>query len=322
MKFQLTWLRRHVDLPETAEEVAERLTAVGLTVDDTEGDGDSSVFDLDIGANRCDAMNHVGVARELAVAFGREVKLPEPAFQESDERIEELTSVTVEAPDLCPRYAARVVRGVKGGPSPSWMQESLEACGIRPISMIVDITNYVLLELGHPLHAFDLSLLAEQRIVVRRATAGEKLTTLDEVKHELGTDALLIADAKQGIALAGVMGGANSEIRDDTKDVLLESAWFDPVSIRRSSKKAGLHTEASHRFERGADFDMVPLALDRAAALLAEHAGGTVVAGTLDICSEPPSLREIHLRRSRVDLTCGASIPAVFVTERLTALGF
>ena len=322
MKFQLGWLREHVELPESAEEVAEKLTAVGLTVDDHEGEGDEAVFDLDIGANRCDAMNHVGVARELAVAYGRELKVPEPAFDEDGESVDSATSVEVEAPDLCPRYMARVVRGVTIGPSPAWMASRLEAVGIRPINLVVDVTNYVLLELGHPLHAFDLSLLDGERIVVRRAAEGETLETLDGEQRELWPDALLIADASRGVALAGVMGGANTEIRDETKDVLLESAWFDPVSVRRSSKRVGLHTEASHRFERGADFDMVALALDRAAELLVELAGGRALAGAIDVRVEPEPLREVSLRRARLDRLIGEEVPAEFVESVLPALGF
>lgn len=322
MKFQLGWLREHVDLPESAEEVADKLTAVGLTVDDHEGEGDAAVFDLDIGANRCDAMSHVGVARELAVAYGRELRVPEPAFEEEPETVDSATSVEVEAPDLCPRYMARVVRGVTVGRSPEWMASRLEAVGIRPINVIVDVTNYVLLELGHPLHAFDLSLLDGERIVVRRAAEGETLETLDGEERELWPEALLIADASRGVALAGVMGGANTEIRDETRDVLLESACFDPVSVRRSSKRVGLHTEASHRFERGADFDVVPRALDRAAQLLVELAGGRALAGSIDVRAEPVPLREVRLRRERLHRLIGEEVPADFVESVLPALGF
>jgi phenylalanyl-tRNA synthetase beta chain len=322
MKFQLGWLKEHVELTESVEEIADKLTAVGLTVDDFEGEGDATVFDLDIGANRCDAMNHVGVARELAVAYGRELKLPEPSFEEDIEPVESATSVEVEAPDLCPRYAARVVRDVQQNPSPSWMTERLDACGIRPISLLVDITNYVLLELGHPLHAFDLTLLAEERIVVRRARDGETLETLDGEKRELWPDALLIGDAERGVALAGVMGGANTEIRDSTRDVLLESAWFDPVSIRRSSKRVGLHTEASHRFERGADLDMVTRALDRCAELLVELGSGRVLAGRVDVAVEAEPQREVTLRRARLERLVGEEIPGDFVEKTLPALGF
>ncbi len=322
MKFQLGWLREYVELPEGAEEIADKLTEVGLTVDDFEGEGDATVFDLDIGANRCDAMNHVGVARELAVAYSRELKVPEPSFEEDIEPVESATSVEVEAADLCPRYAARVVRDVQKAASPEWMTQRLDACGIRPISLLVDVTNYVLLELGHPLHAFDLSLLAEERIVVRRARDGETLETLDGERRELWPEALLIADAERGVALAGVMGGANSEIRDSTRDVLLESAWFDPVSIRRSSKRVGLHTEASHRFERGADLDMVPRALDRCAELLVDLAGGRVLAGRIDVARDPEPLREVTLRRRRLTRLVGEEIPSAFVEATLPPLGF
>ena len=193
------------------------------------------------------------------------------------------TRVEIDSPELCGRYTARVLRGVKIGPSPDWLRQRLEALGQTSINNVVDATNYVMLELGHPLHAFDLDLLNEQRIVVRRARPGEKIRTLDGIERTLTTDMCVIADATRAVAIAGVMGGAESEIRSTTRNVLLESAWFDPISIRRTSKALGLRTEASMRFERGADPEMAELASRRCAELIQQLAGGEILAGVVDV---------------------------------------
>jgi phenylalanyl-tRNA synthetase beta chain len=322
MKIHLGWLREHVDLPESAEEVGRRLTTLGLALDGIENAGDGAVLDLDVGSNRPDAMSHVGVARELATALGRELRVPRSLPEEGSEDVDSVTSVTIEDADLCPRYTARVVKGVRVGPSPAWMKDRLEACGIRPINVMVDVTNYVLLELGTPLHAFDLSRLAGRRIVVRRSRVGETMATLDGTTRTFEGDELLIADAERGVAVAGIMGGADSEIRDDTRDVLIESAYFDPASIRRTARRLGLHTEASHRFERGADIDAVPRALDRCATLMAQLAGGTVLSGIIDVGGALPPKREVRLRRARVTLLCGLEIPDASIERTLTGLGF
>jgi len=321
MKFQLGWLKEHVDVREDVGALSRRLTSLGFAVDGVEGSDDATVFDLDVTTNRVDAMNHVGLARELAAALRVPLRLPDTTLAESSERAADVTSVEVEDADLCPRYVARVVRGVKVGKSPAWMADRLAACGVRPINVLVDVTNYVLLELGQPLHAFDLDLLAGRRIVVRRARPGEKLTTLDGQERALEREMLMIADAQQAVAVAGVMGGANTEIRDATTDVLIESAAFAPASIRRTSRALGMHTEASHRFERGTDWDVVPLAADRAAQLIAELAGGVVLAGRIDVASAAPPLREVRLRAKRLELLCGISIPASDVERILAALG-
>lgn len=324
MKFQAGWLREHVDLPEPPAEIGRRLTSLGFALDgiEREADGDAAVLDLDVGSNRPDAMNHVGIARELAAALRRPLALPPSRLSESGEQASSAASITVDAPDLCPRYCARVIRGVKVGPSPAWMAARLEACGIRPINVVVDVTNYVLLELGHPLHAFDLDLLEGRRIVVRRARAGESLTTLDGQERPLEPDMLLIADGARGIAIAGVMGGANSEIRDETRDVLLESAVFAPSSIRRTSRLLGLHTEASHRFERGCDREMAPRAADRAASLLAELAGGTVLEGLLDVAAPAPAPKSVAVRLSRARQLTGVEIARPEAERILGSLGF
>ena len=235
--------------------------AIALELDDT-------VFELEVTPNRPDCLSFIGVAREIRAETGNPLKLPQVDFAENEADVRETTSVTIQAPDLCPRYAARVIRGVKIGQSPAWLQQRLESVGVGAINNIVDITNFVLMEYGQPLHAFDYHKLAENRIVVRRATEDEKLITLDEVARELSSDMLVIADAEKPVALAGVMGGYDSEITEATCDVLLESAYFNPSSIRATAKALGMSTEASYRFERGADPGIVLAALDRAAQRL------------------------------------------------------
>jgi len=239
-------------------------------------------FELGLTPNRPDCLSVVGVAREVAAMAGQALRLPIPALSESATETTTMTSVTIEDAELCPRYAARLIRGVKIGPSPQWLVRRLESVGQRSINNVVDVTNYVLMELGHPLHAFDFNLLRGGRIIVRPAAEGEFFTTLDRQQRTLKSSDLMICDAVGPVALAGIMGGENSEIQPQTTDILLESAYFNPSAIRRTSKRLGMHTEASHRFERGADIDMVPLALDRAAALIVEVAGGAVLSGMID----------------------------------------
>lgn len=241
-------------------------------------------FMIEIGLtpNRPDCLSVVGVAREVAAMCDQQLKLPVPQITESAEKIEDQTSVVIEDAEYCPRYAARMIKGVKIGPSPDWMVRRLEAVGMRSINNVVDVTNYVMMELGHPMHAFDFRYLEEGRIVVKRAQQGEKFVTLDDQEHEMVAEDLMICDGKKPVAMAGVMGGQNSEVQDDTEKVLLEAAYFKPTAIRRTSKRHGLHTESSHRFERGADIDMIPVALDRAASLIAELGQGEILAGVID----------------------------------------
>ncbi len=239
-------------------------------------------IELGLTPNRPDCLSVVGVAREVAALCGRTLKIPRPRIAEGTEKIEQRTSVTIDDAEGCPRYAARMIEEVKIGPSPDWMVRRLEAVGMRSINNVVDVTNYVMLELGHPLHAFDFRFLEDGRIVVKRAAEGESFTTLDDQNHRLSGADLMICDGRRAVALAGVMGGLNSEVQDDTNTVLLEAAYFKPTMIRRTGKRHGLHTESSHRFERGADIDMIPVALDRAAQLIAELSGGRVLDGMID----------------------------------------
>ena len=285
-------------------------------------DLDDVVIALEITPNRPDCLSIIGIAREISVATRNPLRLPEVNIRPGMTDIHNLTSVTIEAPDLCPRYAARVIQGVKIAPSPAWLQRRLEAIGIGTINNIVDITNYVLMEYGHPLHAFDCHRLAENRIVVRRAKPGETLKTIDAEERELTPDILVIADAENPVALAGVMGGFDSEITDQTVDVLLESAYFHPPSIRKTSKSVGMHTEASHRFERGADPEGVIPAINRAAQLIAEIAGGEICSGIIDVYPGKRKATNIKLRPERVNFVLGTEITTAEMSNILTHLSF
>ena len=283
---------------------------------------DDVMFELEITPNRPDCLSLIGVAREIRAETGNPLKIPDVSLSENEADIGDMTSVTIDAPDLCPRYAARVIQGVKVGESPTWLQQRLESVGVGVINNIVDVTNFVLMEYGQPLHAFDYHKLTENRIVVRRATDGEQLTTLDEVARELTTDMLVIADAEKPVAFAGIMGGYDSEITETTCDVLLESAYFNPSSIRATAKSLGINTEASYRFERGADPGAVLAALDRAAQLIAELAGGTVCKGTVDVYPEQQPLTQIQLRPDRVNFILGTELEAAEMEQILIRLGF
>ncbi len=283
---------------------------------------DDVVLELEVTPNRPDCLSLIGVAREIRADTGNPLKLPEVKLGQGDVDIQRTTSVTIEAPDLCPRYAARVIQGVKVGQSPAWLQRRLETVGIGVINNIVDITNFVLMEYGQPLHAFDYHKLYENRIVVRRAIQGESLTTLDETEHELDSTMLVIADAQKPVALAGVMGGYNSEIRAETCDILLESAYFQPTSIRATGKALGIQTEASYRFERGTDPEAVIPALNRAAQLMVELAGGTICNGIVDVYPGKRQPVQVELRPDRVNFVLGTQLTATQMHDILTRLGF
>ena len=288
------------------------------------------IFDLEVTPNRPDLNSLVGIAREIAALTGNPLRLPaipEPAAPAGTPRAEELVAVRLADPDLCPRYTARVIRGVKIGPSPDWLRTSLERVGLRSINNVVDATNYVMLETGQPLHAFDYHLVARDpgpglpTIVVRRATAGEKFVTLDGRAHELSTETLLIADPEKGIALAGVMGGQNTEINPATVDVLLESAYFKPTNIRRTSKALELRTDASYRFERGADPGAADWASRRCAQLILETAGGTAAIGVVDSYPQPIEPRQISLRHAKVNELLGITLQPEEIEFHLGQLG-
>ncbi len=300
--------------------ILEPATRLGAPIAEVLGGGDT-VYDLEITPNRPDLLSIIGIAREVSALTGNPIKMPDTNFTEEGEPVDTLAKVRVEAPDLCPRYAARVVRGVKIGPSPAWLKTLLEKLGIRSINNVVDVTNFVLLESGHPLHAFDYNLLAGHEIVVRRAQAGEHLMTLDDKDRVLDEQMLVIADAQKGVALAGIMGGRQSEISDGTVDVLLESAYFVPTNIRKTSKRVGLGSESSYRFERGADVGVCDWASRRAIALIQQLAGGKVARGVIDTLAKPVELRRIACRFSRVNQLIGVEVPVDAVKRALTNLG-
>ncbi|HVP68171.1 MAG TPA: phenylalanine--tRNA ligase subunit beta [Anaeromyxobacteraceae bacterium] len=283
---------------------------------------EDTVLEVNVTPNRPDALSHVGIAREVAAALGGPLHPPEAGLVQRPPAASALVRVRVEAPDRCFRYAARVIEGVKDGPSPAWLARRLGACGVRSISAIVDATNFVLLEQGHPLHAFDLDKVAGAEIVVRLARSGEKLVTLDGQERSLFADDLVIADRDHPSALAGVMGGAHSEISPGTTRVLLESAWFEPTGVRRTARRHGLHTEASHRFERGVDPAGVTPALDRCAALIAELAGGVVRRGAADAYPRRRRPVDVALAWSRPGEILGMPVSRGEARRTLAAFGF
>lgn len=288
--------------------------------------GGDVVYDLEITPNRPDWNSVIGVAREIAALTGNSLNLPEINLQTSGNNVHDLVAVRIEDAELCPRYTARVVRGVKIGPSPDWLRSTLEKVGIRSINNVVDVTNFVMMEVGQPLHAFDYHLIAKGRegkpaIIVRRAASDEKFKTLDNVERALTGEMLLIADEQKGIALAGVMGGQNTEINDNTKDVLIESAYFNPTNIRRTSKALGLRSESSYRFERGADIGICDWASRRAAQLIVATAGGELADGIVDACPKPVRAKQISLRHRKVGELLGVTIPIAEQVRFLKNLG-
>jgi phenylalanyl-tRNA synthetase beta chain len=288
--------------------------------------GSDVVFDLEVTPNRPDLNSVIGIAREVAAVAGTTLKVPEIKIKESDAEVADLVSVKIEDAALCPRYTARVIKGVKIGPSPDWLRQALEKTGIRSINNVVDVTNFVMLETGQPLHAFDYHLIAKSTdgkptIVVRRARDKEKFKTLDNVERTLTGEMLLIADEQKGIALAGVMGGANTEIAESTADVLIESAYFSPTNIRRTSKALGLRSESSYRFERGADVGICDWASQRCAQLISETAGGELAGGVVDIYPVPHEPKEIALHFQKTTALLGIPISHALQISYLTNLG-
>ncbi len=281
-----------------------------------------TVLDLDVTPNRPDCLSVLGIAREVAAMTGGKVREPPHTYAEEGPPIREFVSVEIADPDLCSRYTAALIEGVKIGPSPAWMQERLLAAGMRPINNVVDVTNYVMLEVGQPLHAFDMRYIGGRKIIVRRPKRGEKLTTLDDVRRALSADMLTIADAEDAVALAGVMGGASSEVSDATTDVLLESANFSPTSIRRTSTTLKLRSEASTRFEKGLSPELTAPAARRATRLMLELAGGTAAKGLADAYPRKASEARISVPRRRLHQVLGIDPPTSKVRSVLTSLGF
>ncbi len=320
MRFSWEWLLEHVELQSEPQEAADLLSKHGLTVDEVIEEGGDVVLDIDITPNRPDAMNVRGVARELVAVAGAPLRPLALGYDEAQKPAAELCSVRIDDPQGCRRFCARVIEGVTNGPAPDWMARRLERVGLRSINLLVDITNYVLWELGHPLHGYDLALVPGGEIVVRRAAAGERLRTIDDVERTLDPSILAIADRERAIGIGGVMGGADSEINEATVGILLEGAYFDPVLIRRGSRKLGLSTEASYRFERGADINGMVEAIDRCCHLYQRLAGGSVLAGMVDQYPAPREPVRIEMEGKRLCSFAGLEIPAKRVGEIFEAL--
>lgn len=291
-------------------------TPVGISISEVMGKHDV-LLDIGITPNRGDCLSILGIAREVSAICGSPLRYPDISPSENNVDVNSLSSVTVVDPIGCPRYAARIVEGVEIGPSPEWLRKKVEAVGIRSINNIVDVTNFILMEMGQPLHAFDFDRLAENRIVVRRAREGERFTTLDEVERVLFEDTLLICDGRSPVAIAGIMGGLDSEIKTDTTRVLIESAYFQPQCIRRSSKKLGLRTESSFRFERGVDPAGLIRALDRAAQLMVEVGGGEIAKGRIDVYPNPIEPPVLTLRVDRTNRLLGTQLKPSEMAEVL-----
>ncbi len=322
MKVLYNSLEEFVGVTAPPEELRARLSMAGIGVDTVEASPAGPVLDADLTTNRPDCLGHYGIAREVAALYRLPLKPVVPKLKEAAEKAAGVTRVEIECPELCGRYTARVIRGVKVGPSPEWLRQRLEALGQASINNVVDVTNYVMFELGHPTHAFDFDALAERRIVVRRARAGERINTLDGIERKLSAEMCMIADAARSVAVGGVMGGAETEISFTSRSVLLESAWFDPISIRRTAKALGLRTEASTRFERGADPEMAELASQRCAELIQQLAGGDILAGVVDAYPGRPAPRSIALTRAELLRVMGADVPDKEIEAILSALGF
>ncbi len=322
MKILHNWLKELVDVTASPDELRQRLSATGVVVDTVEESPAGPRLDVDLTTNRPDCMGHYGIARELAAIYRVPLKSVRPKLNEIAATAESATSVEIECPDLCGRFTARVLCGVKVQPSPDWLRQPLEALGINAINSVVDATNYAMLELGHPLHAFDLDTLAERRIVVRRARAGEKLRTLDGIERALTPEMCMVCDASRPIGVGGVMGGGETEIGFATKNVLLECAWFDPLSVRRTARALGLRTEASTRFERGMDPEMAELASRRCAELIQQLAGGEILRVVVDVYPRRPERQKIELTRREILRVMGADIPDADIEAVLKALGF
>ncbi len=319
MKLPVSWLREFVDVKAEPRRLGEDLTMAGFALEGVETDGNDAVLDLDVTTNRVDAMNVYGLAREVSVIYGVPLQPLDLSFSEKGES--GAFDVTIEAADLCPRFCGRVLE-VRMGPSPAWLRDRLEQMGVRPISNVVDLTNYVMLEMGQPSHAFDLAKIPQGRLRVRWAREGERLTTLDGVERTLHSKVGVVAAVEGPLALAGIMGGASSEVSDDTRTVALEAAYWEPLAIRRGARSLGMHTEASHRFERGADPEGTAVATARIAHLLEKIGAGSTRPGLVDRVAAPRPRRRLTLRPARVRAVLGVDVPLERAETILRGLGF
>ena len=332
MKVVYNWLKDFIDVTAPADALASRLALSGTNIGGVENGPHGLVIEAEISSNRPDCLGHYGIAREVGAIYKLPLKplLPKPA--EGAAKASEAVKVEIQSPELCGRFTARVIRGMKIQPSPKWLKDRLEASGVASINNVVDVSNYVMLELGHPLHAFDYDKVRDHRIVVRHAKAGEKMKTLDGVERQLapekdrsidpGICMVCDGDGSRAVGIGGIMGGAETEISFSTKNVLIECAWFEPIAIRRATRFLKLHTEASTRFGRGADPEIAELASRRAAELILQIAGGELLAGVVDVYPAKRKPKKIHLTRAEILRVMGADVPDKEVESILSALGF
>jgi phenylalanyl-tRNA synthetase beta chain len=325
MKVAYHWLKDFVDIGASPQEIASRLALSGTNIAGVENNSHGAVIDAEITSNRPDCLGMLGIARELSAIYRVPLKTVSPKPPESAAaKASDAINVKIECPELCGRFTARVIRGVKIQPSPTWLRDRLEAAGVASINNVVDISNYVMLELGHPLHTFDYDLVRNHSIVVRRARAGEKIRTLDEIERTLDPNICMISDGdgSRAVGIGGIMGGAETEISFSTKNVLIECAWFDPVGVRRAARFLKLHTEASTRFGRGADPEMADIASRRAAELILQIAGGELLSGVVDVYPAKRAPKKITITRAELLRIMGADVPDKEVEGILSALGF
>jgi len=320
MKISPSWLRDFVDLPVDYRRLADELTLAGVAVEGISGEGENTVFEMEITTNRPDAMNHYGVAREASALYDLPLRPIEPKLPAAQGKSE--VTIEIQEPDLCPRFTGREIRGVNITASPAHIASRLALLDLRPISNAVDATNYVLWESGKPTHVFDLDLLEGRRLVIRRARAGELLKTLDGVERKLTTDDLVVADAVKPVALAGVMGGYDTMITEKTRNIVIESAWWDPGIVRKMSRRHAIHTDASHRFERGADFESTVLSCDLVAEMILASGGGELIGDVGDVVSKKMDQAPVVLRVSEVQRILGGNLSAGQIFRLLKRLGF
>ncbi len=322
MKILLSWLNDYVETGLTAEQIAEVLSDLGLPCEGIERLGDDAVIDVEVTSNRGDCLSYVGVARELAAATGKELKRPDVVLDELGKDVTDFCAVEIIEPELCSRYTARFIEGVKVGPAPDWLRSRLEAMGLRSVNNVVDATNYAMMETGQPPHAFDYDKIAQGKIIVRKALAGERIVSIDGTRCDLIPDMLIIADPRGPVAVAGVMGGLDTEVSETTTRILLEDAYFDPVSVRRTSRRLGLPSEAAFRFERTVDIEAVDWASQRTAQLIAQVAGGKAARGVVDIYPGKKAEKQMTLRLGRAAKLLGIEVRAEEAVRILSALSF
>jgi phenylalanyl-tRNA synthetase beta chain len=324
MKVVYNWLKDFVDVTAPPHELASRLALSGTNIAGMENSPHGAVIDAEVSSNRPDCLGHYGIAREVGAIYKLPLKHVAPKPLESSAKAADAVKVEIQSPELCGRFTARVIRNVKIQPSPKWLKDRLEASGVASISNVVDISNYVMLELGHPLHTFDYDKVRDHRIVVRRAKQNEKMRTLDGVERQFDPSICMISDGdgSRPIGIGGIMGGAETEISFSTKNVLIECAWFEPIAVRRAARFLKLHTEASTRFGRGADPEMAELASRRSAELILQLAGGELLSGVVDVYPGKRPPKKIRVTRAEILRVMGADVPDKQIEASLGALGF